>query len=131
MSTTLTITDETVSGQPTNTFVLDLLNERISVRELIRERVYEEVRQYNAKLPATFHGLVQPSEAEATLNGYQMRHRRPIDWEKQVAKALEAFGRNGFFILVDDRQAESLDDMIQLTPTTTVSFVKLVPLVGG
>jgi hypothetical protein len=60
-----------------------------------------------------------------------MRHRRPIDWEKQAAKAVEAFERNGFFSLVDDRQAESLDDTIQLTPTTTVSFVKLVPLVGG
>lgn len=131
MSTTLTITDETPSGQPTNTFVLDLLNERITVRELIRERVYEEVRQYNTQLSGTFHGLVQPSDAEATLNGYNMRHRRPINWEKQAAKAVEAFERNGFFILVDDRQAESLDDTIQLTPTTAVSFVKLVPLVGG
>jgi hypothetical protein len=110
---------------------LDFLNERITVRELIRERVYQEVREYNAKTPAYIRSLVQPSETEATLNGYKMRKARKIDWEEQYRLAVDAFERNGFFVLVDDRQAESLDQEIVITPATTVSFVKLVPLVGG
>lgn len=131
MSATLTIIDETASGDRTNSFVIDLLTERITVRELIRERVYEEVRQYNASRPEFYKGLVQPTDAESSLNGYKLKRPRLIDWQKQFDLAVDAFQRNGYFILVDDRQAESLDEVITVTPTTQVSFVKLVPLVGG
>lgn len=111
MSTTLHIHDETAFGETTNTFLLDFLTERITVRELIRERVYEEVRQRNASAPE--------------------KPRRLVDWEEQYRRALDAFARNGFFVLVDDRQVESLDEAITIRPGTHVSFVRLVPLVGG
>ena len=48
-----------------------------------------------------------------------------------MARALEAFEANGFFLLVNDRQVESLDQVVPIQETTTVSFVKLVQLVGG
>ncbi|HZT42972.1 MAG TPA: hypothetical protein VFA07_12460 [Chthonomonadaceae bacterium] len=131
MAISLMIHDETLFGAKDNALTLDFLTETITVRELIRERVYEEVRQYNAAQPEYFRGLVQPTDAEATLNGHRLRERRHVDWEAQYRLALEAFERNGFFILVDDRQVESLNETIPLTPTTQVSFVKLVPLVGG
>ena len=38
---------------------------------------------------------------------------------------------NGFFLLVDDRQIEDLDEEVVVTVESTISFVKLVPLVGG
>lgn len=129
---TLTVYDETAFGDRTNALTLDFLNERITVRELIRERVYEEVRQYNASAPEYFRGLVQPTDAEATLNGYKIRERRKkIDWQAQFDRAIQAFERNGFFILVDDKQVETLEEEIQIRPGMQVSFVKLVPLVGG
>src|SRR5215831_16844058 len=131
MTITLTVHDETLFGAKDNALTLDFLTETITVRELIRERVYEEVRQYNATTPDYFRGLVQPTNAETTLNGHRIRERRRVDWEAQYRRALEAFPRNGFFILVDDRQVDSLDETITLTPTTQVSFGKLVPLVGG
>jgi hypothetical protein len=43
-------------------------------------------------------------------NGYRLKGKRKIDWEEQFAKALAAFERNGFFVLVGERQAESLDE---------------------
>jgi hypothetical protein len=131
---TLTVCDETPVGDRKNLRDLDFLNERVTVRELIRERVYEEVREYNAaRLGAVFNGLVQPTETEATLNGYRFRdgQRRQINWEAQYERAIRAFENNGFFLLVDDKQAESLDDEIQIRPGMTVSFLRLVPLVGG
>lgn len=128
---TLTIYDESATGERTNALSLEFLTARISVRELIRKRVYEEVREYNARTPEYIHSLVQPADAEITLNGYQLHKARKIDWEAQCEKALEAFQRNGFFILVDDRQIESLDEEIEIRLNTQVSFVKLVPLVGG
>ena len=128
---TLTIRDETATGQTTNELTLDVLTESITVRELIRSRVYQEVQDYNRKRSDYFTGLVQPTDAERTLNGYKLRSRREIDWKQQFDKACDAFTRNGFFILVDDQQAEHLDQTITLRHDTKVSFVKLTPLVGG
>src|SRR5205807_9397876 len=45
--TQLTISDQTTAGETTGACVLDLLTERITVRELIRSRVYQEVQDYN------------------------------------------------------------------------------------
>lgn len=131
MPTTLTIHDETTSGQKTNTFTLDCLTERMTVRELLRARIYQEVQDYNQKEPEYFRGLVEPAEAERTLNGYKLRQRRKIDWQEQYKRAAEAFERNGFFVLVGDRQAETLDEEFEVKADTELSFVKLVPLVGG
>ena len=132
-ATTLTIKDETATGKSVGETVLEFLTERITVRELIRGRVYQEVQDYNRKQPEVFRGLVQPTDAEQQLNGgYKLKKRRDIDWKKQFEKACDAFERNGFFILIDDKQAETLDQSFTIEPMkTTVTFVKLVPLVGG
>ena len=134
MSATLMIRDETATGEPVHAFPLEFQNERITVRDLIRERVYQEVSEYNFRSRREggfFRGLVQPTDAERTLNGFKVPKDRDIDWEAQFTQAIDAFGRNGFFILVDDRQAEALDETIVIRPSTQVSFVKLTPLVGG
>jgi hypothetical protein len=134
--TILRIRDETASGEAYHELPLEFLKERITVRELIRERVRQEVHSFNLRQgERTFRGLVQPTDAERVLNGkiveYKLKAHRPIDWEEQFARAIEAFGRNGFFILIDDRQAEDLDQELSIAPKTRVTFVKLVPLVGG
>ena len=131
MPATLTIHDETTSGQKTNTFTLDCLTEKMTVRELIRARIYQEVQDYNQKEPDYFRGLVEPTDAERVLNGYKLKARRKIDWQAQYERALTAFDRNGFFVLVGDKQAESLDQGFEVKVDTEVSFVKLLPLVGG
>ncbi len=134
MTTSITIYDETLPGERTASRRLDLLSSTITLRELIRRRVYEEVQEYHAAPPsAVFRGLVTPSPMEAALNGPKPEHpvKRRLDWEAQYEKALSAFAGNGFFVLVGDRQVESLDEEIQLKVDTEVSFVKLVALVGG
>ena len=119
---TLTIRDETANGSVTNELTLDVLTETITVRELIRSRVYQEVNDYNLRKrqDQAFRGLVTPR-----------RQGHEIDWKEQFSKACEAFERNGFFILIGDKQAESLDEEITLHQNEPLSFVKLVPLVGG
>jgi hypothetical protein len=125
------IRDELSSGEIVNELTIEVLDEIMTVRELIRSRVYEEVRLFNFNKPGYFRGLVQPSDAETALNGYKLREKRTVDWQKQYEAALAAFGKNGFIILVDDQQVESLEQVIQLRVGTQVSFLKLVPLVGG
>ena len=131
MSVTLTICDETLSGEKTRVLTLDSHTERMTVRELIRARIYQEVQDYNRRQPEAFMGLVQPTDAEKLLNGFKLRTRRQIDWEDQYRTALDAFERNGFFILVGNRQAESLDESFEVRVDTEISFVRLVPLIGG
>jgi hypothetical protein len=105
--------------------------ERITVRDLIRQRVWHEVEEYNRRKPDTFRGLVQPTDSERTLNGYKLKQPRAIDAASQLAKAIDAFAGNQIIMLVDDRQVESLDEEIALRPKTRVSFLRLTPLVGG
>ena len=134
MSTTLKIKDEStfsLDGDDDRDFTLDVPDERITVQELIRARVYREVHEYNLDQPPYFQGLVQPSDAERSLNGFKMRRRRRIDPEKQFELAKRAFYSNGFILLVDDRQVDEFEDEIEIRPNTTVTFLKLVPLVGG
>src|SRR5579859_3875057 len=129
----VTIWDEMTStlGKPQFAFTLAVAEERITLRELIRARVFQEVAEYNAQQGEIFRGLVQPSEAERTLKGYKLRQPRQLDPHRQVETALAAFETNGFIILVDDRQMDSLDEPIELVPDLSVTFLKLVPLVGG
>ena len=136
MPATLLIREETTAGAVSNERPLEFPTERITVRDLIRERVYQEVQDFNRQHGAeVFRGLVQPTDSERTLNAgaveYRLKARRTIDWKPQFDKALEAFDRLGFFVLIDDRQAESLDEAFTIGRDTTVSFVRLTPLVGG
>lgn len=131
MAATLTVHDETATGRRMRSFTLSLPAERLTVRELIRHRVEQEVEAYNRASPGVFEGLVQPTDTEWVLNGYRMKTRRQLDPAAQVALALEAFQGNGIIVMVDDRQVEGLDEIVAVTPTTEVRFLKLVPLVGG
>lgn len=132
----LQVRDETATGQSLYELSIEFLTERITVRELIRERVRHEVREFNRQQgELTFRGLVQPADAEPALNGqqteYRLRQHRPIDWGVQFKHALNGFIQNGFFVLIDEQQAESLDQEFLIGPTTHVSFIKLISLVGG
>ncbi|HEY8937739.1 MAG TPA: hypothetical protein VIM65_21075 [Cyclobacteriaceae bacterium] len=130
-STVLVIKDETSGGKILNEININLETNRLTVREIIEARVLHEVNAYNERLPEYYSGLVQPSNAEKTLNGYKIPNRKKIDPEQQVYVALDAFQRNGYFILINNKQAESLEQEVQLKPETVVSFLKLTPLIGG
>ena len=131
MTATLTIRDETPGGAPLHDWVLEVTTERMTVRELIRSRVYQEVQDHNLKNADVFRGMVQPEESEKTLNGWKLKKPRTLDWKRQFARAAEAFEANQILILVNDRQAESLDEEFTVGSTTTVTFLRLTPLVGG
>ncbi len=123
--------DEILGGQRVRALTLESLNERTTVREIIRARIWQEVQEHNAARRTTaFQGLVRPADHPESLNKTKDRFH-PIDWEKQFAAAIRAFETNGFFLLIGDRQITDLDEEIDIEPETEVNFVKLVPLVGG
>ncbi|KAF5994101.1 MULTISPECIES: hypothetical protein [Streptomyces] len=128
---TVTFRDETATGKPLTEWEVAGLPERMTVRELIRLRVREEVARHNARPSDRFNGLVRPDDAERELNGYRLREPRRIDWERQAEIAERAFLANGFFVLAGDRQVEDLDEVVDLIADPDLVFIKLVALVGG
>jgi len=132
---TITIRDQATTGGTTGELTIDILSEELTVRELIRARVYQEVQDFNLRqlkdAAAPFRGLVQPTDAEVTLNGFRLKTPRQLDWKPQFEKACDAFEASRVLVLIDDHQAASLDERVMLRPTTEVTFLRLTPLVGG
>ncbi len=132
MTNTLIVRDETAAGKTVNEFQMQLPDERITVRELIRSRVYQEVKDFNTRPLEKFEGLVAPTEDEATLNGEQPKpHHNPIDWRRQFERVLTAFRAKQVLLLVDDKQVDSLEDEVILAHGTQVTFLRLTLLTGG
>jgi hypothetical protein len=134
MSATLTVRDETPAGGVSREWSLEFLDETITVRDLIRERVYQEVQDHNVRAGSAepYRGLVRPEAYEEALNGPKTGGKsRPIDWKKQFDRAVEAFEANQILILIDDRQAESLEETFSIGPRSVVTFLRLTLLVGG
>lgn len=127
----LMVRDETMSGRAIESWVLPDVQDEISARELLRLRVREEVARFNATSTEVFRGLVRPADSRETPDGFVVREGRRLDWEVQADTACAAFERNGFVTLVGDRQIDDLDEMIDVSCDRTVSFIRLVPLVGG
>src|SRR5215217_1493762 len=100
MLTALTLHDETTSGELRNAITLQLPEPTITARELIRSRVFEEVKAYNQRVGGLFQGLVQPEGSERDHGGFRVRGRHRLDWHEQAETALQAFTRNGFVLLV-------------------------------
>jgi hypothetical protein len=130
MPLTLSILDETTAGERRSAGTFQFNTAALTLREIIYLRVQQEVERFNQSEFEVFQGLIQPEETERILNG--VRERRPfLDGEKQYAKAVAAFKGNGFLVFVDDHQIIDLDKPIHLTAQTKLTFLKLVPLIGG
>ncbi len=122
------ILDKTLPGDISNSFKIEL-KEITTPQEIISIRVKEEIKNYNKKSGDKLQSLVRPLAKETYLNGH--KKKKEIDVEKQIYVALEAFQKNGFFILVDDQQISELDQKVQLKKDSSISFIKLTQLVGG
>jgi len=126
----LIIRDENGLGNVYHEMEFSFDKVKVSIRDIITERIYQEVEKYNQQAANYKYSLVKPKDDEVRLNNPNNK-KRLVNAEKQVEVALNAFNNNGFFLLVDNLQAEDLDHMVEIKPDTSVSFIKLTPLVGG
>lgn len=122
----LLVRDQNFGMQPSQTVAITIPSERISIREIIRSRVYQAVQDFNSNRKKSF----QPSILELELNG--PKGLKGLKWQRQFDLAVEAFQRGRLLVLIDDRQAESLDEEVDVIHSKTlVTFLRLIPLVGG
>jgi hypothetical protein len=111
---TLTCHDATTAGNAQTTLTLHDLDTTLTLRDLIRHRVREEVARRGGDHPLADRGT--PAGP---------------GWEAQADAALRSFERNGFVVLVGDRQVVDPDERIDTHQATDVTFLKLIPLAGG
>jgi hypothetical protein len=127
----VTVCDETFSGGKTNVKTINLTGNYLTAKDILKERLQQEVEIFNAQQDACFQGLVQPEGSTRSKNGFQMQIKRFIDWLEQYEKAIAAFDKNGFVMLVNDKQVVTLDEELEISEGMEVSFMRLTPLVGG
>lgn len=127
------IKDETLFGEVLQEHPLEIDLDTITLRDLISARVTEELRKRSKFTAEQFRYLIDLAPEESRLNAVarKLTGPNPIDPEKPVAAALAAFNNNAFFVLVGDRQVESLDEVIPARQQQEVTFVKLTQLIGG
>jgi len=126
--------------------VLELLEERITVAELIRRTVEEQVRELvvRRKLDAQQARraldrqyltdeeiMAQAEQGAVRYPSRRAAHVPEIDPETEVQKALRAFEAGSYLILIDGRQVERLDEELTFAPGVKVMFLRLMPLAGG
>lgn len=103
-----------------------------TVRELIRRCLEQEVaRQHPSPPPKAVTLRVQPEEAERLLNGERSLKQPLLDVEEQFRKACQAFQAQRVILLIGERQALALEEAVELAPGCEITFLRLVPLMGG
>lgn len=125
----VTVQDRTGAGKLTGTITLAGIDSRITVRDLIRTQVREDVARYNATLTGIFRGLAMPEGAQPAPGGFRMPEGRGVDWEQQADRTLEAWAHGGFSVRVGDRWLNSLNEILELTAESDIRFIRLVQLV--
>lgn len=124
---TITIQDASLQGQQSPSWLLDILEEQSTLREVIRSRIYQEVSEYNARKRSQFLCLIPPRLVEPDAADIIPL----VDWQAHYEQAIKAFEKKRYLVIINERQVTDLDIPIHLTSQSTVTFLKLIPLIGG
>jgi hypothetical protein len=153
MVVALKVFEKSLGGKQHFTTELRLASRQMTALQLIEHRVDAYVASLEVDLSsgseAKNNNLVTPTIAESILNGVKRYgHMRPSKaspiknskWlEKEnlrnravlVEEVVQAFSANQMIMLVDNMQVTSLDQKIGFSDNSTLTFIKLIPLVGG
>lgn len=121
-----------------------LLKEHLTVAELIRRSVKEQVRlvvkrrmdAQQVRHTLARHYLTAVEIADQAEHG-TVRHPSnrttevALDFEAEIHKTLRAFAAGSYIILVNGQQVAHLDEKLSFSSNTKVTFLRLMPLVGG
>ncbi|GHO51233.1 hypothetical protein [Ktedonospora formicarum] len=130
MSIMITVNNESLQGEIQPPLQLEIFEEHCTLREIIRSRIYQDVTEYNARKRARQLCLIPPSPDQNHSEAVT-ENQPQLDWQLLYEQAIKAFGKRSYIVIVDTRQVTQLDSPILLTPESSVTFFKLVPLVGG
>jgi hypothetical protein len=139
VSPTLKISGK-VLGKSQNLFTtwqMDLLEQSLTLEELLAQIVTTEVRAFQArqadrKLTKVL-GLVdiEAGVAVGKVSSGGSELDQVVDVQGAVETALQAFEDGFYLVFIDDQQQEDLKATVALTSSSELLFLRLTPLVGG
>jgi hypothetical protein len=122
------------------TVALDILDQDITVAELIRRTVEEQIREllvsYKLEAEQARHALnrlyltEQEIQAQAVTGAIRSVPLQ-IDGAAEVRRAQRAFEKGSYLLVVDGRRVQRLDERLTFRPGCRVTFLRLTPLIGG
>lgn len=99
---------------------------RLSVRDLIRFRIEREIEARHES-----GGARCPSDPPTLMDRLAGTPGGGLDAAVVARRAHEAFEAGLYFVIVNGRQVEALDEIVPLDATNEAVFLRLVPLQGG
>ena len=136
----LSIVEKIVGQTEPQAFTLRLASERVSARDVVAEHVREEVDRLNdlARRRHADHDRVasflvgdHSHPVERRLNSSVGKGPRLLDPEREIKAALDGIQNRQVIVLFDDFEVEDLDADLTVTDESKVTFLRLVPLIGG
>lgn len=124
---TITLQDASLQGQQQSPWQMNIFEEQSTLREILRSRIYQEVSEYNAQKRSQSLCLI----TLMPVGRPQADAAPPVDWQIHYKRAVEAFKKKRYLVLINGRQMTKLDAPVHLTDQTTITFLKLIPLIGG
>jgi hypothetical protein len=138
----------TLNAQPEDEMMpgieIDILNEEITIAELIQRTVEAQIREIlvERKLHETqaykvlskqylTQEEIQEQATTGTINLLRSDQPPTLDSAREVRRAKRAFQERTYTIIVGGRPATRLDEKISMRPGNKITFLRLVPLVGG
>jgi hypothetical protein len=110
---------------------------RLTLRDLITSIVQEEVDAFNRRQKD--RGLVQILTEEEIASGVEAGKvdsggrdlEQEADPQTAIAAAIQAFEDGFYFVFLDGAKQDDLDREVYLSADSRLTFIRLVPLVGG
>ncbi|MHA2163514.1 MAG: hypothetical protein ACXABF_13920 [Candidatus Thorarchaeota archaeon] len=133
-------------GPKLETIVLELMETKITIADLIRRVVEEQIwnlmneRKMEIKKARRALDRQYLSEVEvySQAAGGQIKFpsrrsvkHRKMDPEREVLRATEAYKAGIYCILINGKRVESLEETLTLGDNSQVTFLRLMPLIGG
>lgn len=139
--TAVAVLEKSIGTPETATFQLRLASERVAAHEVIRSHVRAEVEKRNVEIAernarqsrvASFLIGTHSHDTEARLNTSRPTRKLPeLDAEQEIENALSGFKNRRVIMLFDDQEVEDLDQPLIITDDSQVTFLRLLPLMGG
>ncbi|WP_422777304.1 hypothetical protein ACOXXE_07185 [Pseudomonas mediterranea] len=92
--------------------------EQAAMREVLDRQYLSErdIRRQAGK------GVIVMPQAKASSN---------LDLDVEIERALKGFETRAFRVLHNGVMLQDLDDLIEVSPPSTIAFIRLMPLIGG
>lgn len=117
------------SGQRTDRLCLTVHTDALLLRDLIAQKIRQEVTECQAKQRPGLSG--EHCLPETLIRARSRETLAPGTVEAEIIRAQQAFAARDYMIVIDNQRIDDLDAIIALSPVTRIEFIKILPIVGG